>query len=168
VTLYLTPAADAYVSLQIPSANYGTAPTLYAGKSTSTIGRILMRFDLGGIPSGATVLSASLRGYLVEASTTPAQLSVEVRRASAAWGELSVNWSNQPATTSIGKSNAGGTAPGYYLWDIQGLVQDWVNGGANFGLSVVSLDEGVVGWRGFASRENLTDPYPPQLVLTYQ
>jgi hypothetical protein len=167
----LTPVADAHVSSAYPDTNFGTAATLYVGsQSTSATGRALFRFDLGAIPPGATLAGASFRAYLVSTSTSPPSLYVEARQILKTWTETgagSVTWNNQPGTVSIGKTNPVGTALTYYDWEVTGLVQDWRSGVANYGLELMSTTEGTVGWRGFASRESVSPPYPPRLVISY-
>jgi hypothetical protein len=167
----LTPVADAYVFSTAADTNYGTAPTLYVGSQTvSATGRALFRFDLGAIPPGATLTGASFHAYLVSTSPSPPSLYVEARQILKPWiekGTGSVTWNNQPGTASIGKSNGVGTAPAYYDWEVTGLVQDWLSGVANYGLELMSTTEGTVGWRGLASRESVSPPYPPRLVISY-
>lgn len=167
-TVILTPIADAYISVAAPDTNYGTAPTLYVGKSETSIRRSLFQFDLSSIPAGATVISATFQAYLVAFSATPPLLDVELKRVDDSWTELGVTWNSQPGTTSIGKVNGVGVEMSYYDWDAAELVQDWVDGTANHGLALWSHIEAIYGWRGFASRESPSPPYPPQLVITYQ
>ncbi|MBN1139778.1 MAG: DNRLRE domain-containing protein [Anaerolineae bacterium] len=167
-TQVLTPSADAYVSYAAPSTSYGTAPALYVGKSETSITRSLFRFDLGDIPAGSTVISATFEVYLVAASTTPPSLDVEVKRVDEPWAESAVTWNSQPATTSIGKVNGVGVAMGYYGWDVAGLVQEWLDGMSNDGLALWSDVETSYGWRAFASKESPSPPYPPRLVITYR
>jgi hypothetical protein len=164
----LTPIADAYISYGAPSTNYGTAPTLYVGKSETSIGRSLFQFDLSSIPSGSTVISATFQADLAASSTSPPSLDVELKRVDAPWTESGVTWNTQPGTTSVGKVNGVGAAMGYYDWDVAGLVQSWLDGTANHGLALWSYTESAFGWRGFASRESASPPRPSRLVITYR
>lgn len=170
MTINLEPVADAYILSAAPAANYGTAPTLYVGRqSERALNRSLFRFDLSDIRSDATVLSASFRAYLVGASESPRELSVELKRIDTAWEEATVRWSTPLEYTGMDNVLAVGTAAGYYSWDVTSLVRAWVNGGtSNHGLALWSADEDLLGWRGFASRESPLDPpQPPQLEVTY-
>ena len=91
VTVTLMPVADAYILSSTPTINYGTSQTLYAGRQTNgAIGRALLRFDLSGIPAGATVQSASFQAFLLQSSPTPATLPIELRRIDTAWQESTV------------------------------------------------------------------------------
>jgi hypothetical protein len=171
VTLSLEPVADAYISSAVPGANYGSAPTLGVGlQSARSIERSLFRFDLSTIPADATVLSARFRAYLVQSSSAPRTLNVELKRIDTAWEEARVTWSTPLDTTGMNNVLAVGMAADYYSWEVTSLVRTWVSSGArsNHGLALWSEDEGLVGWRGFASRENtLMPPLPPQLNVTY-
>jgi hypothetical protein len=167
VTVSLTPVADTYIYSSTPTTNYGSATTLYSGnQSASATGRALFRFYLSGIPTGATVTSASFRASLAQTSATAASLNIELRRIDTAWQEATVNWSTPLSYTGANNVTGVGTAPGYYSWNVTGLVQAWVNGGANNGLALISQSEGTLGWRGFLSRESAVSK--PALVITYQ
>ena len=163
----MTPIADTYISYAAPDTNYGTAPTLYVGKNETSIGRSLFQFDLSTIPGGSTVISATFQAYLVAFSTTPSSLYVELQRVDDSWTELGVSWNNQPGSTSIGKVNGVATAMRYYDWEVTDLVQSWLDETANNGLALWSYAESTFGWRGFASRESVSPPRPPRLVITY-
>jgi hypothetical protein len=167
-TVTLTAVADAYVSSAARTVNYGRAPTLYVGNSQTSLGRGLFQFDLSKIATGATLISAEFRAYLVESSTTPHVLSIEVKRVNSPWTELGVTWTTQPGTASIGKVNGVGTGLGDYSWDVTSLVQSWLAGMANNGLALWSETENTYGWRGFASRESGSPSSPPRLVITYR
>lgn len=169
MTVVLTAVADAYVYSAAPTTNYGAAPVLYVGsQSVSATGRALFRFNLAGIPAGATVQGAHFQAYLVQSSASPAVLDVELKRCDATWQEMTVTWSNQPPYTAANNVLGVGLAAGYYEWDVTSLVQTWVSGAANHGLTLVSKNESTVGWRGFASRESAAPPNPPRLVVIYR
>jgi len=171
VTTSLRLVADAYISVISPSSNYGSAPTLGVGRQSGrTLHRSLFRFDLSGIPAGATVLSASFRAYLVQSFGTPPTLNVELKRINTAWEEMTVTWNTPLDYTGMDNVVTVGTAAGYYGWDVTSLVQTWLSSdaGSNHGLALWSEDEDLLGWRGFASKENTLDPpQPPQLDVTY-
>jgi len=169
VTVSLTPVADTYIYSAAPATNYGAAPTLYVGsQSTSATGRALFRFDLSMIPGGATVLSARFQAYLVQTSSSPAILDVELKRIDAPWQEMVVAWNTQPGYTGANNVMGVGTALAYYGWDVTGLVQTWASGAPNRGLALLSKNESILGWRGFASKESVSPPGPPRLMVTYR
>jgi len=169
VTVILTPVADAYIYSAAPTTNYGTATTLYVGsQSTSATGRALFRFDLSVIPTGATLLNADFQAALVQTSSSPATLDVELKRIDTSWQEDEVTWSTSLSYTGANNVTGVGTALGYYSWEVTSLVQTWVNGATNNGLALMSKNESTLGWRGFASRESVSPPSPPRLVVTYR
>jgi len=169
VTINLTPVADTYIYSAAPATNYGAAPTLYVGsQSASATGRALFRFDLSMIPGGATVLSARFQAYLVQTSSSPAILDVELKRIDAPWQEMVVAWNTQPGYTGANNVMGVGTALAYYGWDVTGLVQTWASGAPNRGLALLSKNESILGWRGFASKESVSPPGPPRLMVTYR
>jgi hypothetical protein len=132
-------------------------------------GRALFRFDLSLIPAGATVQSATFRASLVQTSSSPDTLDVELKRIDASWQEGTVNWNTQPDYTGANNVTGVGTTLGYYGWDVTSLVQTWVNGATNHGLALMSKNETTLGWRGFASTESaVSPPSPPRLVVTYR
>jgi hypothetical protein len=114
------------------------------------------------------VLNADFQAALVQTSTSPPTLDVELKRVNDPWTEAGVTWNTQPGTASIGKVNGVGVAMDYYDWDVTGLGQDWIDGTANNGLALWSYTEATFGWRGFASRESVSPPSQPRLVVTYQ
>ncbi|MGB4805954.1 MAG: DNRLRE domain-containing protein, partial [Anaerolineae bacterium] len=165
----LTPVADTYVFSTAPTSNYGAATIHYVGsQSASATGRALYRFNLGGIPSGATVQSASFMAYLVSSSASPALLDIELKRSDGVWQEMTVTWNTQPGYTGANNVEGIGIAPAYYTWNVTSLVQTWVDGAVNNGLALMSKNEITIGWRGFASRESSAPPNPPRLVVTYR
>ncbi|OIO90775.1 MAG: hypothetical protein AUK03_12425 [Anaerolineae bacterium CG2_30_64_16] len=169
VTMSLTPSADAYIYSAAPTTNYGAATTLYVGsQSTNATGRALFRFDLSPIPAGATVLSASFQAFVVEASSSPAVLDVEMKRVDTAWLENSATWTTPLSYTGADNVSGVGTGLGYHSWDVTSLVQTWVNGATNQGMALMSKNETTIGWRGFASKESAPPPNPPRLVIAYR
>lgn len=165
----LTPVADSYIYSSAPTTNYGSAVTLYVGSvSTGITGRALFRFDLSAVPAGATVLAATFNAYVVGGSTTPDTQDVELWRINSAWQEGTVVW-NTPLTYTGANNVVGVGAPASYsTWDIASLAQTWVNGAANNGLALMSKNEAIPGWRGFASKESSSPPDPPWLVISYR
>jgi hypothetical protein len=162
----LTPISDSYIYSLDPTGNYGKAPILYTGsQSIGAYGRAFFRFDLSAIPASATIQSASFEAYLTQSSSILPNLEIEVRRIDAAWAETTLTWATQPKTSTIGKVNSVGIAPGYYEWDVTSLAQEWHSGAANNGLALLSYTENAVSWRGFASLES---PNPARVEITYR
>ena len=163
----LNPAVDAYVYLGSPAANFGSAAGLYVGaESRSAVYRALFAFNLDAIPSGSTIISADFKAYVTQSSVGLTALDVALKQLSKGWAENTVTWNNQPSFMDIDQVNGVGILPGYALWDVKDLVQEWVNGKANYGLALVSSSEDLVGWRVFSSREGSSGSLA-QLVISY-
>ena len=62
-----TATEDTYVKESSPSSSYGQRSSLEADNAPS-VKRILLRFNVSGIPAGATVTSATVRLYVTSAS----------------------------------------------------------------------------------------------------
>ena len=130
--------------------------------------RTLLGFSLNSLPPGLTFLSASLKLY--NSVTTPVgapPINVTVYRIRADWGERSVNWDVQPSFSTISSSTAsvGTVKDKFYTWDLSGIVSSWLAGTPNYGLFLISDQEGanITNDREFgAGTRN-----DPQLLVVY-
>ena len=132
------PSADTFVSSAAPNVNYGPGISLLVGPGTTSY----IRFNLSGIPAGATVSKASLRLYVDAVATGGA---FDVYNLSGAWHENSLTYSTPPpprgasATLSHPVSVTRASANQFLLIDITALAQAWVNGSIpNNGVAPVS------------------------------
>ena len=93
-----TNGTDAFILDITRAANYGDNGTLFVGRNAAngSLARSLLRFDLGAIPIGATIVSASLEAQQLSGGAG----SVQVRRALAPWEEgFGENeWTRVPVT----------------------------------------------------------------------
>ncbi|HUW14294.1 MAG TPA: DNRLRE domain-containing protein, partial [Anaerolineae bacterium] len=171
ITLSLAPVADAYILSAVPRNNYGTADRLSVGRQSGrSLTRSLLRFDLRGIPAGATIQRATLRCYLVQSSTSPRLLDIALKRIDTDWEEDTVTWDTPLGYADLDIAAEVGTAAVYYEWDATGLVWGWLSGGtgSNHGMALWSEDEAAEGWRSFTSRENTyVPPLTPLLDVIY-
>src|SRR3990170_4186350 len=62
-----TATEDTYVKDTSPTSNYGQSTTVQADNAPS-VKRALLRFNVGGMPDGATVTSATLRLFTTDGS----------------------------------------------------------------------------------------------------
>src|SRR5438093_13441868 len=83
---------DTYVKNTHPTHNYGQETTLQADMDPS-IKRALIRFSVTGIPSNATIQSATLRLFVVDKSNQ----SGSIQLVNGSWSERTTTWSNAPA-----------------------------------------------------------------------
>jgi len=103
LTMVLQPdganGSDSFILDATPLWNYGTKETLWVGRdiANGSLARSLLRFDLAGLPSNATVLDATLELSVVGSAGT-----VEARRASAPWveGDGTRGWTRVPVTVT--------------------------------------------------------------------
>lgn len=193
--LTLQPVADTTLHEAFPDNNFGGGSTFTAGgRNMGGRARALLKFDLAGaLPSGATILSASLT-VTVTAANGP-ESTFELHRVLADWGEGNgsdfssgspggpgeATWNNRlgpgtPWTTPGGdflstiSAAAAINAPGQYTFTGPGLVSDlqtWQTQPAtNFGWLLRSEDERIAGTiRRFAGRLDANNP--PRLEIVF-
>lgn len=163
-------AADAYIASGRPDQNFGDR-NLFLGYSLDDAygaQRMLLRFDLGSIPSNAVVQDARLRLYLIYGTPAgDAPMGTIVRRLASTWGEQTVTWNTEPTWASIRDESSVGTTAGWYEWTITDLTTAWVQETlANQGVEVEGDETVQQRERAFYSRETTTAFYP-RLTVTY-
>src|SRR5437870_207862 len=148
------PTEDTYIKSTRPDTNYGNATTLQVDMQPS-IKRALIRFSVTGIPSNATIQSATLRLFVVDKSNQ----SGSIQLVNGSWSERTTTWSNAPAV-------------GLQIATIAGAAQDntWKeasvlpavsgNGGVDFYIITGSTDA-----LDYASRENTQ--FQPALAMLW-
>lgn len=172
-----------------PTTNFGALTTLTVSSGNGVNQRTYLRFDLTvcspAIPASATVRLATLRLYM---TAVPAACRVlDLFPATAAWGETTLTWNNQPFGTTLNNpptaSRTGtfsvGTpagcqnqAAGAYVTGgtVTSDVARFVAGTAtNFGWMIRDDTEGSATTRtaNFSAKELGTVAQEPQLVITY-
>ncbi len=153
--------ADAYIWAAAPDNNGGTSDMLYAGLVGSGEKRSLIRFDLGVIPAGVIVDSATLYLYL----TTASYQIVRVHEITATWSETGVTWNNFGNSFASAQSASFlADSTGFHSADVTELVRAWAGGTPNYGLL---LEENLVGFDAFKSSEYSDIPYRPALEVCY-
>jgi len=76
--------ADAFIESRNPDRNYGGSDQIGVGVGTGVIYRGALRFNLSAIPRQATILDATLRGYVLDG---PAGQVLDVHRVRTPWTE---------------------------------------------------------------------------------
>ena len=166
--------ADTRVAAQAPNTNYGTetAVAIQANNSGNRQ-RGLAQFDLSSIPAGSTINSATFGAYYYSyysASLNPVGRTYYLYQNTGPWTETGVNWNNKPGyTTSQGASTTMPASFGWVNWNVKDIVQTWVNGAANYGLTLMDSNEtqGVNKLAQFYSREYTDTALRPVLVINY-
>ncbi len=145
----LTPGSvrDTYLASDEPERSFGADVELLVGTppGTEATRRALVRFDLSGIPAGATVLTARV-GFRNESRTGPA--TINVHRVTKDWDEASETWSSfgeegfDPTPIASARNTTAITLGTKQIWfDVTGLVGDWMSGKvADQGLLLSSQD----------------------------
>jgi len=188
VTLH--PVADARISTQSPTSNFGVFADMVIGTQGSTAGtprnRGLIKFDLTGqIPPSSEIKSVALTFTVAMVPLGGVNSIFELRRIRKQWNESEATWNNR--TTSGPWSSPGGAAPDdlsttisattlvgglgrYTLGSTTNLIADvqaWVDTpGTNFGWIVLTQSENVAKTaRRVTSREGGANG--PTLVIEY-
>lgn len=143
----ISPSADAQVASGNAATNYGTGTNLYVqSSSTSSFGneRTWLKFDLSGIPAGATITGAKLQ--LWNWKSAGASLPVEVRGATDdSWGETAISWNNQPAPGAVLDTQTllAGTTDVWYGWNVGSFVQQQFGADKTVSLMLKAATEGA-------------------------
>ncbi len=198
VTVTFQAIADNTLYAESPGNSNGAGDFIFVGRNTGTaVRRGLVHFDLGSIPPGSTITSASLTMHVSRTQVGPRLIAIH--RMLTGWGEGgsdaggseafgvaatpgSATWSHSFFNTTPW-ANAGGTflpqsnaaivvdaVNTDYTWTGIGVVQDvttWVNNPATNAGWCIIGDESTRSSKRFNSR---TNPYPetrPRLTVTF-
>jgi hypothetical protein len=136
---------DTYIASGVPNGNYGSSHTMGIGFSNAgpQAMRLLLQFNLSGIPVNATVNSATV--WLWQNAVSPsndAPMGFRAQYAVSPWNEFNATWSN--ANFLGGASLPVGNIPNTLGWQAipsTNLFRTWVSGAEpNNGL-IVTGDE---------------------------
>ena len=137
--------ADTFIHAALPWHNSGENRFLFLGPVTNPVHgtgetRSLLHFELGFVPEGATVQSATLGVSKFGPSRGE---TVTVHAISQPWQESEATWDNSAegyAPTEYGSFETG--SPGWHTVDVSGLASEWVDGSlANHGLMLISAGQ---------------------------
>jgi len=163
------------------NSNYGTSTSIDVIMTETNLPRRgLVEFDLSSITANSTVSAAT---FSLWTDTGYSNLSTAIHRLTAEWTESEVTWKNRKTGTAW--SSAGGdfdgsadatatpssTSAGTKTdWNVASLVQEWVNGTANYGMLIKLVSESGSGsnkGHRFRSSATTTNNTEPKLVATY-
>ncbi len=180
-TIVLQPSAngiDTYIESYFPNqnTNFGNASFMEVSnwyKGLHTVDRALLKFDLGSIPNGAPIMSASLRLYVdsVVAFTNLAQHLI-LKTVAQNWNENTVSFSLAPQFSEyepISVPHSAVANKTSFNVSIKDFVNYWVNDSSkNKGLQIM-LDEFVmpVCWLRLSSSDNPVASQRPKLTVSY-
>jgi hypothetical protein len=152
--LTFTPTDDAYVEMDLPTGNFGSASEVVA--DNSPVKNLLLKFSVSGV-GARKVTSAKLRLYCVDGSTGSG--GQFYRATSTAWSESTITWQTAPSTDSLSLTSLGPVSSGrWYEIDLTSLVV----GDGNYALRASSPSSDGA---HYASKER-TGGVAPQLILS--
>ena len=160
--------ADSYLS----SVNGGWGPGAEPWMTTggTGVGRGLLRFDLGSIPSGATVTSATVTLY---AGWNTSNTTVRAHKVLNSWAESTVSYNNFWSSSNFDAAVSASfpaSGVGNKTFSITSLAAEWVTGAApNYGI-LLEEDIGVsppIGRHTFYCSEGSTMTQRPKLEICY-
>jgi hypothetical protein len=165
----VTTGGDSYVDSLLTSQNFGAATTLEVGPAQLlAVSQQLafVDFELPPIPLRCTLKSAELRLF---ASKPGSGRTIEALRASGAWTDTGVTWSNRPPTTGSAATSASLASAGWQQWNVLSQVEGMYAGGNDGFLVKDSAASGVVSpHQTYQSRDGAPDSQDPQLVLSFE
>lgn len=170
VTIELEPLQDAYVCDCLPGSTNpnGNSNYLYYGQYGSCYDRTLIEWDLSGIPSDATVISASMELYCEAFWGTESGHPVYYP-ITGEWDEETVSYATQPEYDETAPIQ--GEWPEEETWlsvNVTPFAADWVSGSLpNHG--IYCFREGTVSTcvPGFWSSDYSDETLHPVLVIEY-
>ena len=163
-------AEDSYVASGSPSSNWGSSAEILADGDDRRNRELvsLLKWDVSLIPAGVTVTNAFITLQVFNSSNRQYDLWEML----AGWNEAGATWDNtQPVSNRgslVGSFNP--TSTGSFTIDLDAkgiaLVQSWIEGAANNGISVAS--GGTLNGIDMRSSEYNKLSQRPMLTITYK
>jgi len=173
----LNPLHDTYVIKSEPSSGHDDKDLhVKWGSGDDNKRRSYLKFDLSGIPDGATIKSAVLRLYQFTAAGTDTMGVYKVsndKTTGGAWTETDLTWDNAPIDWSTGATTSVGSSDGYKeLTVATGDVQSALSGdilslAVKFSTESSSKHHDFCDMEGTDSGNNCGSTTKPELVITY-
>ena len=174
----LSAAADTWIDKANATTNHGADTTMRTRPANAnSLKYSLVRFDISGIPAGATIQSATLSLNVTTAQAT--KHFDQVRPMLTAWTEAGATWNTKNGTngwaagafsTSDYSAQLATIAPkttGVKTAIVTSAVNDWVNNGvANNGFVLVSSGTDAHD-ANYGTKENGTAANRPSLTIVY-
>ena len=170
---------DTHIAAASSVQNFGAATLLLSNSQTNGQSRLLLRFDLSGIPSGATIQSAVLELFYQSTRVSTSE-SLRLHRVARSWTELGATWRTYDGVgswttqggdfdaTVVASATLDGTVNVWKAWTVTSLVQSWVQGSfVNYGMLLESPAQSANNERRFVSSENASTTLQPKLTITY-
>ena len=155
---------DSWIRSDFPVQTHPVDSKLHVRFETGIVERPLLRFELSAIPAKSNILSATAWFYV---NKEHPEGPVDIHLANADWTEAAASWDTMGASmdSAVHASIPSQTSAGVWVpVNLTSLVQAWVNGLPNYGITLNSTSEGTHG--EYASRESANDPYLEVIVGT--
>ncbi|MCX4909591.1 DNRLRE domain-containing protein [Streptomyces sp. NBC_00878] len=138
------------------------------------VARSYLKFSTSAF-AGKHIQSATMSLYSYYSASCSSTAVTQAKRITSALDTTTLTWGAQPSTTTTNMATNSGhwgydaSCPANWSnWTLTGMVQDWANGAANYGIQLRSSDETAsTNWRRFRSANYTTAGYAPKLVVTY-
>lgn len=150
-------ASDTQIKEDSATSNFGTSAVGGLKTATGSRKELLVSFGSGnlGIPSNATITSATVKLTIYSVVPPVGNSSVESHNVNSSWAETGVTWSNfnqNFSSTVSGSVNIVNGQTGAIFVPVTSIVQSWVNGGSNNG--ILFLENSTSTAAIFYTREN--------------
>ena len=175
--------ADTFISAWFPQTNYGAYYLMQVGSDGNR--RALIRFEISGVPEGATVISSTLSiwAHARQVSSTQIGPLVGAYQVKRGWAENQATWDNARATEQWGEPGCDSRFSDraivatdsqevleierWYDFDVTQMVQQWMASPAdNHGLLLIGQGETSARF-DFASAQFWFQQYHPKLTIAY-
>lgn len=162
-SLTITADRDVFVAQEAPTTNFQNSTyqefLAVQSRNGNRNARALVRFELPAVPTGCTIVDATLR---LHADSATAGRTLLAHQAATTWTETGVTWNSQPGTAGVAASTISGT--GWRDWAVITEVTA-MYAGVNHGFVIRDSAESASSTltQAFSSREGSN---PPQLVIT--
>lgn len=117
----ITASADSYVSEHYPTTNYGYTQNIWVITSNNTTYNSgdqygYFMFDLSDIPSGSTIVNATLN-LVQQTASTSGTYDLLVYNTTLSWNESNITWDTKPSNSVLQKNFSRIFSSGAHWWD---------------------------------------------------
>lgn len=131
--------------------------------------RTFLRYDLSMLPAGAELIKATLHMYCHYWNDNASKGTTNVSKVTADWQESTMTWSNQPSFTGtyLSEDKYAPAVGEWTDWDITTLVQEWVSGTPNYGLTIKNNNEGAYRYNWEIRNRRYSAEYATYIEVEY-
>jgi hypothetical protein len=148
---------DTWIRSDLPTANMATDSKLHIRFEGGVIERPMYRYDLSSIAANSSILSATAWFFVTKEHP---KASIDIHQLAADWSDTDATWDtmgNRMGTSVLASIAPQPVAGVWVSVNLTAQVQAWVNGQANYGITLNSTGEGIHG--DYASIEAPQKPY---------